>query len=319
MCFGFFILDCKTMKKLSAVIIIALVLSVPGHSAEKKLAFRFLFSFGEKGERPGQFNRPLGVSSDAYGNIYVADTGNNRMQQFDANGRLVAFVGGFGWENEQFQMPMDIFVYNSLDIYLADYENSRIERYDKNLNWITSYYSNDNWETKYQFEFPRSVSLSLHGDFFIVDSQNDRITKFNAAFEPELTFGDFDWGQGVLQNPSHISISLDDIIYVSDSDAGKIRVYDYFGNFLRDIGEGVLLSPKGLCVNSEGHLFVADSELDQIFAFTKSGKLLLKFGSTGDKFGAFSEPFDVNAGLNRLLIADASNHRIQVFELYWTD
>jgi tripartite motif-containing protein 71 len=306
------------MIKTKTILFLGFILSAFCFAEQGELSVRFMFSIGEKGDQPGQFNHPSSVSSDAYGNIYVADTGNNRVQKFDDKGQLLSFIGGFGWGKEQFQAPHDIFVYNSLDIYIADFENSRIERYDKDLNWITSYYSNENWESRDQFEFPRSIFLSIHGDFFIVDSQNDRISKFNAEFEPQLTFGDFDWGQGVLQKPSHISISFKDIIYVSDSDAGKIRVYDYFGNFLQNIGEGILHSPKGLCTNSEGHIFVADSELNQIFIFNQTGQLLLNFGSAGEKFGAFSEPFDVDAGRNRLIVADTANNRIQVFELYWT-
>jgi len=307
------------MKIPSIIIIFLLCFFFKVSAQEKHITYRFLFSIGEKGDRPGQFNHPLAVASDAPGNIYVADTGNNRLQKFDNSGKLLSFIGGFGWDKEQFQSPVDIFVYNSLDIYLADFENSRIERYDKDLNWITSYYSNDNWESKFQFEFPRSVFMSLHGDFFIVDSQNNRITKLNASFEPELTFGDFDWGQGVLDEPSHIYVTNDDIIYVSDSAAGKIRVYDYYGNFLNNIGKGVLRSPKGLCVTTEGHIFIADSELNQVVVFDKEGRVLLHLGSSGDKFGAFMEPYDVDVNRDRLYVADASNHRIQVFELLWND
>ncbi len=320
MLFGLVILNSMGIMKIAERLIFHLFLLCIAFSADaKQLSMRPLFVVGEKGDLPGQFNHPLGVSSDANGNIYVSDTGNNRVQKFDDRGRLLSFIGGFGWEKEQFQMPVDIFVYNSLDIFVADYQNNRIERYDKDLNWITSYYSNENWEARYQFEFPRSVCLSLHGDFFVVDSQNDRITKFNASFEPELTFGDFDWGQGVLQKPSHIFVSNDDIVYVTDSDAGNIMVYDYYGNFIRSIGDSLLKSPKGLCMNEQGHIFVADSELNRIFAFDAEGRLLLQFGALSGKIGGLLEPYDVDVRRNRLLVADASNHRIQVFEIFWTD
>ena len=157
------------MIKTKTIFFLGFVLSTLCFAEQGELAVRFKFSIGEKGDKPGQFNHPSSVSGDAYGNIYVADTGNNRIQKFDDNGQLLSFIGGFGWGKEQFQVPHDIFVYNSLDIYIADFENSRIERYDKDLNWITSYYSNENWESRDQFEFPRSIFLSLHGDFFIVD------------------------------------------------------------------------------------------------------------------------------------------------------
>lgn len=283
----------------------------------KSLQARFLFSFGEKGEQPGRFFRPLAVGADANGNIFVTDSGNNRLQKFSPHGELLAFIGGFGWEKEQFQSPIDLFVYNSLDIFIADYNNNRIERYDKDLNWLASYYSNENWNPKYQFQFPQSVCLSLHGEFFVVDSENDRIIKLNATFQPELSFGDYDWGQGVLQEASHIIVSKNDIVYVSDSYAHNILVYDYYGNFLFDIGADVLLSPRGLCVDELENIFVADTKKHKIFGFDHNGRQILEIGSFSSKYASFYEPNDVAVVRNKLYVADTQNHRIQIFELEW--
>lgn len=285
--------------------------------AEKRLNATFLFAFGEKGDQPQHMFKPQGVSADANGNIYVTDTGNNRLQKFTPHGDIISFIGGFGWEREQFQLPIDLVVYNSLDIYIADLENSRIERYDKDLNYITSYYSNENWNPKYQFAFPISVCLSLHGDFFIVDSENDRIIKLNPSFEPELSFGGYDWGQGVLKEASHIYVSKNDIVYVTDIAAHKIFVYDYYGNYLFDIGSQVLESPRGLCVDDLENIFVADAKKNQILGFDKTGRQILQMGSRSTKLAGFQEPSDVTIIRNKMYIADTQNHRIQIFELEW--
>ncbi len=298
-------------------IILLLTLPITLLSTEKKLNARFLFSFGEKGNRPEQMFKPQGVSADANGNIYVADTGNHRLQKFSSEGQLVSFIGGFGWEREQFQFPMDLFVYNSLDIFIADFDNNRIERYDKDLNSLLSYYSNENWNTKYQFEFPTSVCVSLHGDFFIVDSENDRVIKLNAAFEPQLCFGDYDWGQGVLEQASHVYVSKNDMVYVTDNAAHKLLVYDYYGNYLFDIGATVLASPRGLCVDEHENIFVADSRKHQIFVFDRNGHLLLQLGSRSTRFAGFQEPSDVTVVRDKMYVADTQNHRIQIFELEW--
>ncbi len=303
------------MKK--SLITIAIIFSTICSAAERQLNAKFLFYIGEKGNQPGQLFKPLGVSADANGNIYVTDTGNNRLQKFSPQGRLISFIGGFGWEREQFQYPVDIFVYNSLDIYIADLENNRIERYDKDLNWLASYKPNENWDTKYQFEFPISVCLSLHGDYFIIDSQNDRVIKLNSSFEPEMSFGGYDWGQGVLQEASHVYVSKNDNVYVTDNAAQKILVYDYYGNYLHDIGLGILQSPKGLCVDEMENIFVADSKSNQIFGFNAAGRLILKIGSLSTKLAGFQEPTDVTIVRNKMYVADTQNHRIQIFELEW--
>jgi hypothetical protein len=50
---------------------------------------RWLMSFGEPGDQPGQFNTPHSIAADAQGNIYVADRGNRRIQVFDGNGKFL--------------------------------------------------------------------------------------------------------------------------------------------------------------------------------------------------------------------------------------
>jgi NHL repeat len=49
---------------------------------------RWLKSWGEPGNKPGQFNTPHNIAADAQGNIYVADRGNRRIQVFDGEGNF---------------------------------------------------------------------------------------------------------------------------------------------------------------------------------------------------------------------------------------
>lgn len=49
----------------------------------------WLKSWGEPGNKPGQFNTPHSIAVDAQGNIYVADRGNHRIQVFDGNGKFL--------------------------------------------------------------------------------------------------------------------------------------------------------------------------------------------------------------------------------------
>jgi streptogramin lyase len=50
---------------------------------------RWLKSWGEPGDKPGQFKTPHSIASDAQGNIYVADRGNRRIQVFDGEGNFL--------------------------------------------------------------------------------------------------------------------------------------------------------------------------------------------------------------------------------------
>jgi DNA-binding beta-propeller fold protein YncE len=50
---------------------------------------KWLMSFGEPGDQPGQFDTPHSIAADAQGNIYVADRGNRRIQVFDGDGKFL--------------------------------------------------------------------------------------------------------------------------------------------------------------------------------------------------------------------------------------
>ncbi len=50
---------------------------------------------GGIGSAPGQLSSPADVALDSFGNIYVADTNNNRIQKYDPQGNFLAAAGGF--------------------------------------------------------------------------------------------------------------------------------------------------------------------------------------------------------------------------------
>ena len=49
----------------------------------------WLKSWGDRGKEPGQFNTPHSIATDAKGNVYVADRGNQRIQVFDGDGKFL--------------------------------------------------------------------------------------------------------------------------------------------------------------------------------------------------------------------------------------
>src|SRR5471030_1967307 len=50
---------------------------------------KWIKSWGDRGEKPGEFNTPHSIAADAKGNIYVADRFNRRIQVFDGEGKLL--------------------------------------------------------------------------------------------------------------------------------------------------------------------------------------------------------------------------------------
>ena len=109
----------------------------------------------------GQFNSPGCVATDGPGNIYVADTYNNRVQNFSPTGRFITKWGCPGSGDGQFNGPMGIAVDGSGNIYVADTFNNRIHKFSPDGAFITKWVALGLIDT--QFNEPVGIDLDLLG------------------------------------------------------------------------------------------------------------------------------------------------------------
>ena len=65
---------------------------------------------GSHGDAPGELSLPWGVHVDEFGDIYVVDWGNNRLQVFDADGELKNVIGKLGSGDGEFNRPTGVAV-----------------------------------------------------------------------------------------------------------------------------------------------------------------------------------------------------------------
>jgi len=78
----------------------------------------FKFAFGSQGSGDGQFENPTGIAVDSGGNIYVADTFNDRVQVFKPGGLFWFTFGSVGAVNGKFNDPYGIAVDSVGNIYV---------------------------------------------------------------------------------------------------------------------------------------------------------------------------------------------------------
>ncbi len=71
-------------------------------------------------------NMPQGMALDEDNNIWVADTGNHRIQLFNPEGKLLSAIGREGSGPEEFRSPTGV-AYRNGKIYVADNGNRRIK------------------------------------------------------------------------------------------------------------------------------------------------------------------------------------------------
>lgn len=96
-----------------------------------KYGNRLPLQFGRLGTlEAGSFNNPTDLAVDPKsGDIYVVDSGNNRVQRFSADGNYLSEFGQFGSDNGSFNNPWGIAIDASGFVYVSDSQNARVQKF----------------------------------------------------------------------------------------------------------------------------------------------------------------------------------------------
>jgi hypothetical protein len=130
----------------------------------------FLNSFGSAGTGSGQFKGPYGVAVDGSGNVYVADTFNNRVEVFNASGAFQSGFGSLGNDNGQFDDPSDVTVGASGNVYVTDIDNDRVEVFNASGVFQSSFGSTGSG----QLNGPYGVAVGGTGNVYVTDYNNQQ-------------------------------------------------------------------------------------------------------------------------------------------------
>ncbi|MGZ8891124.1 MAG: NHL repeat-containing protein [Nitrososphaeraceae archaeon] len=145
----------------------------------------FISSWGSFGSGPREFSSPKGLTVDTRNNyIYVADTGNNRIQKFNLDGRYLSMSNKIVSEPFLDKDKLELDSQSSLDIdihgniYVADTNHHQVVKISPTSNNITKwgFFGNGPGE----FSSPRGISVNHEGKYiYVADTANDRIQKFD--------------------------------------------------------------------------------------------------------------------------------------------
>ena len=136
-----------------------------------------------------KFNTPVGIAIDVSGNLYVADSNNNRIRKITPEGMVSTFAGSgeFGYADghgtaAQFSKPYGITIDASGNLYVADYGNNRIRKITPQGEVTTiagsgEYGYVDGPAGEAQFSMPQGIAIDASGNLYVTDTGNHRIRK----------------------------------------------------------------------------------------------------------------------------------------------
>ena len=245
---------------------------------------------GDGGPAAGAWlHTPEGVTVDGAGNLYIADTWNDRIRRVDVSGTIttVAGTGESGYSGDGgpataawLYHPRGVAADGLGAVYIADTGNYRILRLDP-LGTLATIAARLGW--------PSGVAVDGAGSVYIADAWNRRILRLD---------------------PSGTITSV----------AGTGQ-----GGFSGDRGPAVaaqLYWPRGVAVEGAGNLYIADTENHRIRRVDVSGTLTTiagtgqaGYGGDGGLAAAAQLNFPTGVGVDesgKVYVADSRNHRIRV-------
>jgi DNA-binding beta-propeller fold protein YncE len=167
---------------------------------------------------------------------------------------------------------------------------------------------------------PYSIVADSHGRIIVSDPGAIGVHIFDFEQQKYKFLSRRDKGKDPMLAPQCVAVDDKDNIYVTDSEAGKIFVYDPSGKYQRALGslkggEGYFKRPTGIAVDSSAQrIYVTDTLRNQVFVLDMQGNVLGKFGKTGEGKGEFNYPTELRLDGNDLIVVDAMNFRVQVLD-----
>ncbi|MFI5285602.1 MAG: NHL repeat-containing protein [Candidatus Dormibacteria bacterium] len=298
-----------------------------------------IHSWGTKGSGNSQFMNPYGVAigTDPFINggspgeaIYVADSNNDRIQEFTPTGAYVAQMGTAGTDSQTgtFTQLRRVAVDSHGNVWGADLWGYRVEEFTRSSSGYT--YSQTipnpivppgNTSTSV-FNQVRGISFDASGDVVAMDSVNQRVDVFTSGGTLVNTCGqrgfsstgDFNWPRGVAVDPTTGNYWIADtkqsdlqVLHPTASGCNGLAKFGVVGTALGDDNY-----PSSIAIGS-GYAWIADTRNNRVESWNVSTqKAVSTYGTKGSGAGQFSMPTGVgiDPSTGNLFVADSLNNRV---------
>jgi streptogramin lyase len=276
---------------------------------------------------PGGTNpfKPRGIVSDKQGHVWVVDRENDRVLQFDEEGKYLSQFGSAGTGNGQFLDPRGIALSPNGTLWVADGARGRIQQFNTKGEFLQGFGTKVSAPTNEPTAFvePWGIASAPSGRIWVSDYAGKRVALFNENAEGQAryvldAFGSPSnpTGKAELSLPTGIATDASGNVWVPEGGAHRVSVFNSSGKFLlrfgsEGIGNGQFKTPVAVAISPTGHVLVTDEQNNRVQEFMSSGAYIRQFGSTGTANNQFQGPKGITFGANNVaFVAEIGNGRV---------
>jgi tripartite motif-containing protein 71 len=282
-------------------------------------------TFGGSGTGVGQFHFLAGGGHDAPAgaglavagtNVFVADTGNDRIERFNLDGGAPIVIVPPGTLSN----PRGIAIRRTR-MLVADDKHHRLAIFDGGGKFLTPVGAGQGAGPG-QLNFPFGVAADASGRTFVADDLNHRVVRFSGppTYKYKARWGSYGTRPGNLAYPRGLAVSASGDVYVTNTGNDRIDVFDNSGALKRSFGtsgrgSGQFNAPAGIAADAAGLRAVADTTNGRVQVLNPDGSIATIWGSPNPGPTILPKPVGVafDAAGNGYVL-DQRRARIVVFD-----
>ncbi|CAF3747552.1 unnamed protein product [Rotaria socialis] len=223
-----------------------------------------------------QFKQAAALYIDANDTLYIADSGENHIQEWSHCENATTIAGSnsgtSGSTSNLFDSPGDVTFDKYGNMYVADHNNHRVQRFAPNSNVGTSVAGTGNKSGALtDLDHLAAIDVDDSLNIYIADIHNNRIIKWAAnATNGTVLVSDtlIDKSYDILLSPTSTNQA-----YTSNTDKDNVYLWTFGNNnptaTLNQVNDSTstLKTPKGMTLDPYGNLYVVDSENNRIVMY----------------------------------------------------
>ncbi len=270
---------------------------------EGKASAKYLAKFGTGGSGQGQFTEPQGIAFDKEGHVWVADTGDSRIEELTTTGEYLAQTSNVS--ETCMKNPDGVALASSGDVWVADTANDRVSELSSTGKALQRFGTEGSLAS--QFKEPRGIATDSSGNVWVADTGNNRVQEFGSKGEYLRTVGSTGKENGQLEKPTGVAISSEGDLWVADSGNERLEEFSSTGTYLAQVTG---YKPEDIAADAKGNVWFT-TKTNYVWDYSPSTK------KTVGSFGGSAE-FKHAAGLTvsgeNVYVTDRGNNRVKVFK-----